>query len=365
MRMSRPAAALAIGLAANLGTRASAQSPRPSWPAIDSVFQAHNLPRAPGCAVAVASHDTVIYEHGYGRAVIEWDIPIDAGTVFELGSTSKQFTAFSILLLEHEGELALTDDVRKWIPELPRYGKAITLSHLLHHTSGIRDYDPLLVYRGTRYHDVATNADIIEMLSLQRGLNFTTGTRWQYSNSNYVLLAIVVERASKQHLRDFLRRRVFEPLGMTSSRLRDDHTEVIPHRARGYEPATDNYTLSSILSYYAGRYFFVFGAGTSHARHDDIVTDVRRFAGKDIMIVRRDPPPEQDYRPYFREVEFRTFEVAGATLHVVLGRGFDYAAYREGVLKQVRDRWYRIPAMLPVGNCYFCARYFPADACGR
>ena len=134
---------------------------------------------------------------------------------------------------------------------------------------------------------------------------------------------------------------------------------------KGYEPATDNYTLSSILSYYAGRYFFVFGAGTSHARHDDIVTDVRRFAGKDILIVRRDPPPEQDYRPYFREVGFRTFEVSGATLHVVLGRGFDYMAYREGVLKTVRDRWYRIPAMLPIGQCYFCEKYFPGDACGR
>ena len=134
---------------------------------------------------------------------------------------------------------------------------------------------------------------------------------------------------------------------------------------KGYEPATDNYTLSSILSYYAGRYFFVFGAGTSHARHDDIVTDMRRFAGKDILIVRRDPPPEQDYRPYFRAVEFRTFEVSGATLHVILGRGFDYMAYREGVLKTVRDRWYRIPAMLPIGQCYFCEKYFPGDACGR
>lgn len=134
---------------------------------------------------------------------------------------------------------------------------------------------------------------------------------------------------------------------------------------KGYEPATDNYTLSSILSYYAGRYFFVFGAGTSHARHDDIVTDVRRYEGKDILIVRREPPPEQDYRPYFRSIEVRSFEVSGATLYVVLGRGFNYSAYREGVLKSVRDRWYRIPAALPIGRCYFCEKYFPGDACGR
>lgn len=134
---------------------------------------------------------------------------------------------------------------------------------------------------------------------------------------------------------------------------------------RDFVPATDNYTLSSIVSYYAGRYFFVFGAGTSHARHDDIVTDVRRFAGRDILIVRRDPPPLQDYRPYFRSVEFRTIKVSGVTIHLVLGRGFDYFAYREGVLKTVRDRWYRIPAVLPVTGCYFCDKYFPGEPCGR
>jgi len=132
-----------------------------------------------------------------------------------------------------------------------------------------------------------------------------------------------------------------------------------------YEPATDNYTLSAILSYYAGRDFFVFGAGTSHARHDDIVTDVRGFDGKDIVIVRRDPPPEQDYRPYFKSAEFKAVEVAGTTIHLVLGRRFDYAAYREGVLKQVRDRWYRIPGALPIGSCYFCEKYFPGGACAR
>lgn len=132
-----------------------------------------------------------------------------------------------------------------------------------------------------------------------------------------------------------------------------------------FVPATDNYTLSSILSYYDGRYFFVFGAGTSHARHDDIVTDVRAFDGKDIMVVRRETPPEQDYRAYFKSVEYRSIEVSGATIHLVLGRGFDYAAYREGVLKMVRDRWYRIPAQLPIGACYFCDRYFPSESCGR
>ena len=218
---------------------AAAQAPRTSWPAIDSVFKDFEG-RRPGCAVAVASRDTIIYEHGYGQAILEWNVPIGPATVFEIGSTSKQFTAMSVLALEHDGRLSLNDDLRKWIPELPVYGKPIRLYHLLHHTSGIRDYDPLLVYRGIRTHDVGTNADILDVLSRQRALNFPTGTRWQYSNSNYVLLAIVVERVSGQRFRDFVRHRWFEPLGMTASLIRDDHTEVIPNRARGYQASSDS-----------------------------------------------------------------------------------------------------------------------------
>ena len=239
MILSRPAIA-AVVVALTSPTAAAAQTPRSAWPAVDSIFARYAGPGSPGCALSIASHDTVIYAHGYGRAVIEWGVPIDPGTVFELASMSKQFTAFTILTLERDGKLALDDDVRRWIPELPRYGKPITLSHLLHHTSGIRDYDPLLVYRGTRYHDVATNGDVLDMLSRQKGLNFPTGTRWQYSNSNYVLLAIVAERVTGQALRDVLRQRIFEPLGMTNSRLRVDHTEVIPHRAKAYQRATDS-----------------------------------------------------------------------------------------------------------------------------
>ena len=101
------------------------------------------------------------------------------------------------------------------------------------------------------------------------------------------------------------------------------------------------------------------------AHSDDIVTDVRRFEGRDILIVRRDAPPPQDYAPYFRSVEYRTLTVEGTTIHVVLGHGFSYAAYREGILKMVRDRWYRIPRALPIGACDFCEKYFPSDACGR
>jgi hypothetical protein len=101
----------------------------------------------------------------------------------------------------------------------------------------------------------------------------------------------------------------------------------------------------------------VFGPGSSHARHDDILTDWRAYEGRDLVILRRDEPELASYRPYFRDVQARRFEVRGATFHAVLGRGFGYAPYREGVLKPVRERWYRIPPRLPVGACYFFERY--------
>lgn len=215
--------------------RLAPMAPDVSWPELDAVFRAFTKPGSPGCSVAMAVRDSVIYRRGYGLAVIEWAIPNDPATVFELGSVSKQFTAFTVLLLEREGKLSLGDDIRKWLPELPRYGKPITINHLIHHTSGLRDYDPLLVYRGTRYHDVATNADILDMMARQIGLNFPTGSQWQYSNTNYVLLAMIVERVTGQSFREVARTRIFEPLGMMSSRIRDDHTEIIPRQAKGYQ----------------------------------------------------------------------------------------------------------------------------------
>jgi hypothetical protein len=145
-------------------------------------------------------------------------------------------------------------------------------------------------------------------------------------------------------------------------RIDDVLRELKPYEGR-FELAADGYSPAVTASYYSGKYFFVFGKGSSYARHDDILTDVRPLDGKDILILRKDPPEDPDYRPYFKSVEYRQFTVAGATFHLVLGHGFDFAAYREGVLKPVRDRLYAIPSYLPQGRCYFCERYFGAPTC--
>ncbi len=137
-------------------------------------------------------------------------------------------------------------------------------------------------------------------------------------------------------------RSVLEPLG--------------PLMAR-YRLTTEGYAVAALLSYHTRRHVPVFGAGSSHARHDDILTDWRRYAGRDLLVFRREPPDLERYRPYFREVEARAASARGVTHYAVLGRGFDYAAYRERVLAVVNERWYRIPSWLPVGGCYFFERY--------
>jgi hypothetical protein len=109
----------------------------------------------------------------------------------------------------------------------------------------------------------------------------------------------------------------------------------------------------------------VFGTASSHGRHDDIVTDFRKLAGKNILVLRKNPPNPADYTPYFAKVEFRQFELHGATYYLVLGETFDYPGYRREVLRPLRDRYYRIPSYLPIGHCFFCERYFPDEPIPR
>ena len=130
-----------------------------------------------------------------------------------------------------------------------------------------------------------------------------------------------------------------------------------------FEVAADGYSAAVTASYYRGKYVFVFGEASSHARHDDFVTDFRKLAGRNILVLRKSAPEDAQYRPYFDAVEYRSFDVAGATFHVVLGRGFRYEAYRDQILRSMRDRYYAMPRYLPKGHCDFCERYFEGASC--
>lgn len=206
---------------------------------VDQVFSEYGKD-GPGCALAVVKDGAILHSKGYGLASVEHGVPITPQTVFDIGSTSKQITAASILLLAQDGKLSLDDDVRKHIPEMPDFGTPVTLRHLLHHTSGVRDYIELLQLGEISFEDVATDDDALVALSRQKALDFRPGDEHSYSNSGYFLLSLVVKRTSGKTLREFAQERIFTPLGMSSTQILDDHTRVIPRRAASYAPRRDD-----------------------------------------------------------------------------------------------------------------------------
>ncbi|HCT93367.1 MAG: hypothetical protein A2X19_00790 [Bacteroidetes bacterium GWE2_39_28] len=201
---------------------------------IDKIFaQYHNA--MPGVAVAVSLEGRVIYNKAFGLSNLEFPIPNTTETIFECGSVSKQFTAAAILLLAQKGKLSLNDDVRKHIPELPQYDAPITIQHLLNHTSGLKDWGALYSLTGwprtTRTYTQYLSFDIVFR---QKSLNFTPGNKYSYSNSNYVMLVLIVERVSEKSLADFTNEELFKPLEMTKTQWRDNFREIVPGRAVAY-----------------------------------------------------------------------------------------------------------------------------------
>ena len=168
-------------------------------------------------------------------ANLELNVGNTPQTVFDIGSVSKQFTAIAIHLLAREGKLSLDDDIRKWVPEIPSYGKTVTLRHLLHHTGGLRDYIELMSLQGMVEEDLSPESDVLEIMARQKAPNFAPGEDYLYCNTGYNLLALVVEKASGQSLRDFSEQRIFAPLGMRHTQISDSHTRIIPNRATGYQ----------------------------------------------------------------------------------------------------------------------------------
>ena len=202
---------------------------------IDSVF-ARFTPETPGCAAGIYQNGRVLFGKGYGSSNIEYGVPITPQTPFIMGSVSKQFTAASIALLVQDGRIRLDDDVHKYVPELPDYGKKITIDQLVHHTSGVRDFWSLVDASGMRPDDGYTVADVVKLASRQRHLNFDPGAEYNYSNTGYVLLGVIVQRASGKSLREFAAERIFQPLGMTVSHFHDDHNQPVRGRAIAYSP---------------------------------------------------------------------------------------------------------------------------------
>lgn len=200
----------------------------------DRVF-AQFTRETPGCAVGVAQRGRTLLTRGYGMANLETGTAITPETIFESGSVAKQFTATAVLLLMHDGKLRLDDPVQKYVPELPDYGRPLTIRHLLSHTSGLREWSNLVAMdgwpRGTRIH---TQAELLDAVFAQTALNYPVGDYYSYTNSGFALLMTIVERVSGMPFPRFTSERIFTPLGMTHTAWRDDFERIVPGRAQAY-----------------------------------------------------------------------------------------------------------------------------------
>ena len=230
--------------------KTSAQSlPDSTISKIDKIFARWDNNNSPGCAVAVVRNDSILLAKGYGMANLEYSIPIGPETIFHMASISKQFTAFSIVLLAEQGKLRLDDDIHKYLSWFPDLKEKITIRNLLNHTSGIRDQWQLLAISGTRLDDVITQDHIIKILSKQRALNFKPGEQYSYSNSGFTMLAEIVRSVTGQSLRQFTDSAIFRPLGMSNTHFHDDYEEIVKNRSYSYTRTDSVHFANSILSY--------------------------------------------------------------------------------------------------------------------
>lgn len=262
MPIRRPPAALLVLTSLALGACAAPPRPGPSpiaasapetaapspEAAVDSLMAAYDRAGSPGAAVLVFRGDQALLSRGYGQPDLEHGDSITPRTIFHVASVSKQFTAFAIALLAAEGRLSLDDDVRTHIPELPDLGQTVTLRHLLHHTSGMRDQWSLWVLGGGRMDDVIRQDDLMRLITRQRELNFAPGTAHTYSNTGYTLLAEVVERVTGEAFGPWMKSHVFDPLGMASTQVYDDHQRIVPGRAYSYTQVDGGFQ-KAVLSY--------------------------------------------------------------------------------------------------------------------
>jgi len=216
---------------------------------IDELFKQWDKPDSPGCALAIIKHGDIIYKKGYGMANLEYGIPITSQIKFQMGSISKQFTAFSILLLEKKGKLSLKDDIYLYLPDLPQFGKQITIQHLLNHTSGLRDERELIVMSGWRKDHVVTQRDVLYIIKQQKELNFEPGSEFLYSNTGYTLLAEIVATVSGMKFTEFTNLNIFKPLGMEQTSFRHSHRQVVKNCAYSYRFISRHETEKSILSF--------------------------------------------------------------------------------------------------------------------
>jgi len=239
LRPVRPWAIAALALLFITTICGAAEKPNAN---VDKLFSQWDRSDSPGAAIVVVMDDNVVYQRGYGSANLETRTPITPQTVFDVASVAKQFAGFAVAMLIEEGKLSLDDDVRKYLPNVPDFGKPLTIRHLVYHTSGLRDWPETLALSGLDWSGVITLATILEMVQRQRELDFQPGEEYQYCNTGYNLLAATVAKITNQSFREWSTANIFKPLGMKHAHVCDSPTEVVPNRAESYMLADRKFT---------------------------------------------------------------------------------------------------------------------------
>jgi CubicO group peptidase (beta-lactamase class C family) len=236
---------------------------------IDSLFTSWNTPDHPGGSILITKNKRIIFSKAYGLASLEYNVPNENNTLFNIGSISKQFTAMGIILLEEQNKLSFDDDIKKYLPELPDFGKTITIDHLLHHTSGLRDIHGLLGLAGWRNKDLETNEDLYRIIKNQTELNFKPGEEFLYCNTGYILLAKIIEMISKSSFNDWMKKNIFDSLGMKNTYVETQYDRVVANNATSY------YSRKEFKR--ATEYWGYFGSGNIHSTTKDLNLWLQNF----------------------------------------------------------------------------------------
>jgi len=225
---------------------------------IDEVVGKLGNHNGPGYAIAVIRNNSVVFKKGYGQANLEYNIPIGTQSIFDAASLAKQFTGFAISTLIQQGKIKLSDDIRKYLPQVPDFGNPITIENLLHHTSGIRDWPEALQAAGWRYDELCSFEDILNMVKHQKDLDFEPGTNFSYSNTGYNLLAAIVEKISGQSFPEWTKENIFKPFNMSSSHFLNDKSEIIRNEAYPYSPNQrgNYYKMQNVMTAYGSSSLF-------------------------------------------------------------------------------------------------------------
>ena len=243
----------------------------------DSLFSAYTGSAVPGASVIVIRDGQVVLRRAYGMANLEPGVAATPETDYRLASVSKQFTAMAVMLLVRDGKLRYDQPVSDILPELPAATRGVTIRHLLNHTSGLVDYEDLIPEsRTTQLND----QDVLTTLSAKDSVYFPAGTQYRYSNSGYVLLGLIVARVSAMSFPEFLRARIFTPLGMQASVVHVEGRDTVPRRAFGYSPQGGGFAPSdqSLTS-------ATLGDGGIYTNVDDMVRWDQALYGEDNRLV--------------------------------------------------------------------------------